>query len=67
MFDTGSDSGPEVGHERLAFELLEVRTRGRYLTRLRHLGREEHTEWDRRERVALANLVDHNLKPGCSG
>jgi hypothetical protein len=54
-----------VEHERLAFELLEVRTRGRYLTRLRNLTREERTEWNRRERVALASLVDHDLEHGC--
>ena len=55
-----------VEHERLAFELLEVRTRGRYLTRLRGISREEQAEWDRRERAALAQLVDHELEHGCS-
>jgi len=53
-------------HERLAFELLEVRTRGQYLTRLRPLTREERAEWDRREQKALASLVDHELEHGCS-
>jgi hypothetical protein len=43
-----------VEHERLAFELLEVRTRGQYLTRLRGISREEQAEWDRRERRAGA-------------
>ena len=54
-----------VEHERLTFELLEVRTRGRYLTRLRGISREEQAEWDRRERAALAHLVDHELEHGC--
>jgi hypothetical protein len=54
-----------VEHERLAFELLEVRTRGQYLTRLRGISREEQAEWDRRERAALAQLVDHELEHGC--
>ncbi len=55
-----------VEHERLAFELLEVRTRGQYLTRLRGISREEQAEWDRRERAALALLVDHELEHGCN-
>jgi hypothetical protein len=54
-----------VEHERLAFELLEVRTRGQYLTRLRGISREEQARWDRRERAALAQLVDHELEHGC--
>ena len=33
-----------IEHERLAFERLEVRTRGRYLTRMRRLSRAERTE-----------------------
>ena len=56
-----------VEHERLAFELLEVRTRGQYLARLRSISREERAELDRRERVALASLVDHDLGHGCNG
>jgi len=55
-----------IEHERLEFELIEVRTRGQYLTRLRSLGPQERAEWDRREREALANLVDHDLEHGCS-
>ena len=55
-----------VEHERLEFELLEVRTRGQYLTRLRSLSREERSEWDRREQQALASLVGHELEPGCN-
>ncbi len=54
-------------HERLEFELIEVRTRGRYLTRLRSLSRLEQAEWDRRESKALAELVDHDLAHGCNG
>ncbi|HUI52826.1 MAG TPA: hypothetical protein VLX60_13645 [Terriglobales bacterium] len=54
-----------IEHERLAFELLEVRTRGQYLTRLRPLTSLERDEWDRRERAALARLVDHELEHGC--
>jgi len=55
-----------IEHERLALELLELRTRGCYLSRLRSLSREERAEWDRRERAALASLVDHDLEHGCS-
>jgi len=56
-----------IERERLAFEPLEVRTRGQYLTRLRRLSREECAEWDRRQRTALASLVDHDLEHRCSG
>ena len=56
-----------IEHERLAFELLEVRTRGQYLARLRNISRAERAEWGRRERTALASLVDHDLEPGCNG
>jgi hypothetical protein len=56
-----------IEHERLEFELQEVRLRGRYLTRLRGLSRVEQAEWDRREQAALARLVDHELEHGCSG
>jgi hypothetical protein len=55
-----------IEHERLEFELIEVRTRGQYLTRLRSLSPQERAEWDRRERTALASLVDHDLEHGCS-
>ena len=55
-----------IEHERLEFELLELRTRGQYVTRLRQLSREERAEWDRRERAALSRLVDHDLEHGCS-
>jgi hypothetical protein len=55
-----------IERERLEFELLEVRTRGQYLTRLRRLTRDEQAEWDRRESAALAKLVDHDLEHGCN-
>ncbi len=42
-------------HERLEFELLEVRTRAQYLTRLRSLSPQECAAWDRKERQALAD------------
>jgi len=34
-------------------------------TVLRGISREEQAEWDRRERAALALLVDHELEHGC--
>ena len=55
-----------IEHERLAFELLEVRTRVQYLTRLRALTGAERAELDRREREALGQLVDHELEHGCA-
>ena len=55
-----------IEHERLAFELLEVRTRGQHLARLRSLSREERSEWDRRERAATVSLIDHDLEHGCN-
>lgn len=55
-----------IEHERLAFELLELRTRVQYLTRLRALTGQERAELDRRERQALAQLVDHELEHGCA-
>jgi hypothetical protein len=56
-----------IEHERLEFELIEVRTRGQYLTRLRRLSREEQADRDRQEQQALSSLVDHELEHGCSG
>jgi hypothetical protein len=56
-----------IEHERLEFGLIEVCTRGQYLTRLRRLSREEQAEWDRREQHALSSLMDHELEHGCSG
>ena len=66
MYDSRLAVTSCLEHERLAFELLEVRTRGQYLTRLRPLTGQEREEWDRRERAALARLVDHELEHGCS-
>jgi hypothetical protein len=54
-----------IEHERLAFDLLELRTRGQYLVRFRGLSRQEQAEWDWRERTALSRLVDHELQHGC--
>ncbi|MGB9433985.1 MAG: hypothetical protein WBQ89_17210 [Candidatus Acidiferrum sp.] len=54
-----------VEHERLEFDLLELRARGQYLVRLRRLSRQEQAEWDRRERAALSRLVEHELEHGC--
>ncbi len=54
-----------IEHERLEFQLIEVRTRGQYLTRLRQLSPYERAELDRRESKALAELVDHELEHGC--
>jgi hypothetical protein len=54
-----------IEHERLEFELIEVRARGQYLTRFRRPSREEQAEWDRREQQALSSLMDHELGHGC--
>jgi len=56
-----------IEHKRLALALLELRTRGQYLARLPSLSREERAEWDRREPVALASLVDHDPEHGRNG
>ncbi|GEM_PF-1687135 len=66
MYDSRSTVASCIEHERLTFELLEVRTRGQYLSRLRSLTSRERDEWDRRERAALARLVDHELEHGCA-
>ena len=50
----------------LLSSFLEVRTRVQYLTRLRALTGQERAELDRREREALAQLVDHELEHGCA-
>jgi hypothetical protein len=56
-----------IEHERLEFELIEVRTRRLYLTRLRRLCCQEQAEWERREQLALSSLVEHELEHECSG
>ena len=66
MNDSRATVASCLEHERLAFELLEVRTRVQYLSRLRALTGEERTELDRCEREALAQLVDHELQHGCA-
>ncbi len=55
-----------IEHERLEFELIEVRTRRQYLTRLRRLWCQEQAEWERREQQVLSSLVEHELEHGCS-
>ena len=54
-----------IEHERLTFELLELRTRGQYLNRLRGLTLAEQADWDQQEQAALSRLVDHELEHGC--
>jgi hypothetical protein len=66
MTDLGSSVLSCIEHERLEFDLLELRTRGQYLVCLRGITREEQAEWDRRERAALSRLVDHELEHGCA-
>jgi len=55
-----------IEHERLEFDLLELRTLGQYLLRLGGLTRQEQAEWDHWERAALAQLVDHDLEHGAA-
>ena len=52
--------------ERLEEELVEVRTRGRNLTRLRHLTTLERATLEEREQAAQARLADHEMAHGCS-
>ena len=66
MIDPRSTIASCIEHERLAFELLEVRARVQYLARLRSLTGGERAELDRREREVLAQLVDHELEHGCA-
>ncbi|HKD52030.1 MAG TPA: hypothetical protein VKB90_14575 [Candidatus Acidoferrum sp.] len=51
--------------ERLEEELFEARTRGRYLSRLRHLTYRERVALDQREQAAQARLADHEVTDGC--
>ncbi|HKW64811.1 MAG TPA: hypothetical protein VJN89_19815 [Candidatus Acidoferrum sp.] len=51
--------------ERLEEELCEARTRGRYLSRLRHLTYTERAKLDEREQAAQAQLADHEVAHGC--
>jgi hypothetical protein len=66
MTDLWTAVPTSVEHERLALELLGLRTWGQYLMRLRGLSREERAEWDPRKRAALASLVDHDLGMGAA-
>jgi hypothetical protein len=51
--------------ERLEEELSEARTRGRNLSRLRHLTLLERATLDQREQMAQARLRDHDAEHGC--
>ena len=51
--------------ERLEEELFEARTRGRYLSRLRHLSGRERAALDEREQAAHARLAEHEVAHGC--
>ena len=51
--------------ERLEEELFEARTRGRNLSRLRHLTYRERVALDEREQAAQARLADHEMEHGC--
>lgn len=51
--------------ERLEEELFEARTRGRNLSRLRHLTYRERVALDEREKAAQARLAQHEVAHGC--
>ena len=51
--------------ERLEEELTEVRTRGRNLSRLRHLTPFERAALDEREQEAQTRLRNHEMEHGC--
>jgi hypothetical protein len=51
--------------ERLEEELFEAHTRGRYLSRLRHLSDPERAALDEREQAAQARLANHEVAHGC--
>jgi hypothetical protein len=51
--------------ERLEEELSEARTRGRNLSRLRHLSHRERVALDEREQAAQTRLRDHDAEHGC--
>ncbi len=51
--------------ERLEEELFEARTRGRNLSRLRHLTYRERVALDAREQAAQARLASHEVEHGC--
>jgi hypothetical protein len=51
--------------ERLEEELSEARTRGRNLSRLRHLSLRERVALDEREQAAQTRLRDHDAEHDC--
>lgn len=51
--------------EKLEEEFFEARTRGRYLSRLRHLTYRERAVLDEREEAAQARLAEHEVAHGC--
>lgn len=51
--------------ERLEEELVETRTRGRNLSRPRHLSYQERVALDEREEAAQARLAKHEVAHGC--
>jgi hypothetical protein len=51
--------------ERLEEELFETRTRGRYLSRLRHLSYREQVALDEREEAVQVRLAEHEVAHGC--
>jgi hypothetical protein len=51
--------------ERLEGELFEARTRGRNLSRLRHLTYREQAALDEHEQAAQARLAEHEVAHGC--
>jgi len=52
-------------HERLEEELLETRTRGQNLSRLRRLTPPERAVLEQRERAVLIRLRDHEAEHCC--
>ena len=51
--------------EKLEEEFFEARTRGRNLSRLRHLTYRERVALDEREEAAQARLAEHEVAHGC--
>jgi hypothetical protein len=51
--------------ERLEEELSEARTRGRNVSRLRHLTHPAQRPLDEREQAAQTRLRDHDAEHGC--
>lgn len=51
--------------ERLEEKFFEARTRGRNLSRLRHLSYQERVALDEREEAAQERLAEHEVAHGC--